>query len=402
MVAVDRIFAETFALERYIDAQEGGPGRGWFRIVHSPEEAREVITDGKMAVVLGIETSDPFGCLLTPTADSPACDEAYVRQQLDYYYDLGVRAVFPVHKYDNAFSAGDGDRAFIEVGNFFHSGHWSNFVLDCPDVDVRFDKGDVAFGGLNMPRDDFLAPPVHNFSDFPDAPIANAFLFLGELGEPALEGDYCQNAGLTALGETLLGEMMARGMIIEIDHMPRRSYARALEILQANDYPAVGTHGGNAGGTLYALGGVSKTGIGRCREPGQPGTMLRGLHERVALSEANGGYPAEGLGLDLNGFAGAPGPRFAERACAAEQVDPITYPFEAYAGDVTFTQPFVGNRAIDFNMEGLVHIGLLPELIEDARRDAASDADLEPLFRSAEGYLRMWEKAEARAAAMAP
>jgi hypothetical protein len=46
----------------------------------------------------------------------------------------------------------------------------------------------------------------------------------------------------------------------------------------------------------------------------------------------------------------------------------------------------------------LVHIGLLPELIEDARRDAASDADLEPLFRSAEGYLRMWEKAEARSA----
>ena len=27
-------------------------------------------------------------------------------------------------------------------------------------------------------------------------------------------------------------------------------------------------------------------------------------------------------------------------------------------------------------------------------------ADLEPLFRSAEGYLRMWEKAEARATAL--
>ena len=47
----------------------------------------------------------------------------------------------------------------------------------------------------------------------------------------------------------------------------------------------------------------------------------------------------------------------------------------------------------------MVHIGLLPELIEDARRDGVTDADLEPLFRSAEGYLRMWEHAEARAAA---
>ena len=47
-----------------------------------------------------------------------------------------------------------------------------------------------------------------------------------------------------------------------------------------------------------------------------------------------------------------------------------------------------------------MHVGLLPELIEDARRTGASDEDLEPLFRSAEGYLRMWERAEARSLTM--
>ena len=40
------------------------------------------------------------------------------------------------------------------------------------------------------------------------------------------------------------------------------------------------------------------------------------------------------------------------------------------------------------------------EYIEDARKDAVSEDDLEPLFRSAEGYLRMWEKAEARGRAL--
>jgi hypothetical protein len=35
------------------------------------------------------------------------------------------------------------------------------------------------------------------------------------------------------------------------------------------------------------------------------------------------------------------------------------------------------------------------------RRDGVTDADLEPLFRSAKAYLRMWDRAEARAAAMA-
>ena len=68
------------------------------------------------------------------------------------------------------------------------------------------------------------------------------------------------------------------------------------------------------------------------------------------------------------------------------------------AGDVTFTEPRVGNRVIDFNTEGFAHIGMLPELLEDARRTGATEEDLEPLFRSAEGYIRMWEAAEARAA----
>ncbi len=30
------------ALERYVDAQNGGPGMGWYRIVTSPAQARKV------------------------------------------------------------------------------------------------------------------------------------------------------------------------------------------------------------------------------------------------------------------------------------------------------------------------------------------------------------------------
>lgn len=401
MVAVDRIIDETYAMERYIDAQSGGPGQGFFRVVNTPQDARDVIAQGKMAVVLGIETSDLFDCSVVAREGKPTCDEAYVLEQVERYYDLGVRVMFPVHKYDNAFSAGDGDRAFIEVGNLFNSGHWSNFTQDCPTgVPTVFDSGDVAFGGLNVPRDEFISDPPNDFSTFPEAPLATALPFLSQIGEPPLKGDYCQNAGLTPLGETLFNEMIARGMIIEIDHLPRRSYERAFEILEANDYPAAGTHGTNYDGRLYALGGVSKTSLGRCREPGRPGATLDRLSERVALAEANGAYPAEGFGFDLNGFAGARGPRFGDGVCPTKQEDPITYPFESFGGDVTFTQPSIGNRELDFNTEGFVHIGMLPEMLQDARGDAVSDADLEPLFRSAEGYLRMWEKAEARAAAL--
>ncbi len=401
MVAVDRIIEESYAMERYIDAQSGGPGEGWFRIVLSPAEAREVIEAGKLAVILGIETSDLFDCRLSPRENSPVCDADYVRQQLDAYYDLGVRAIFPVHKYDNAFTPGDGDRAFIELGNFMNSGHWSNFTEDCPaQSHAIFDAGDVAFGGLNMPRDQYASAAPNDFENFPKQPLPTIFPYISYLDDPPLVGSYCQNGTMTPLGETLMLEMMARGMIIEIDHFPQWSKERAFELLEENDYPAAGTHGGNFDGRLYQLGGVSKTGLGRCRDADNPGAMLERLLERVALIEANGGYPAEGFGFDLNGFAGAPGPRFAEGACPTPQQDPVTYPFESYAGDVEFTEPSIGNRTLDFNAEGLVHIGLLPELLEDARRDAASEADLEPLFRSAEAYVRMWERAEARSTAL--
>lgn len=397
MVAVDRIIDETYALERYIDAQSGGSGKGWFRVVTTPADAREVIAAGKLAVVLGIETSDLFDCRLVPREGGPTCDADFLRAQLDAYRDRGVRAVFPVHKYDNAFGPGDGDRAFIELGNFFNSGHWSNFTQECPvERPARFDNGDVQFGGLNMPREQFDAPPPIDFSNFPGAPLATALPYINAISAPALVGDYCQNATMTTLGETLMREMMLRGMIIEIDHLPQWSYQRAFELLEENDYPAVGSHGGTYDGRLYELGGVSKTGLGECRED-TPGAMTQRLRDRIEQIVAHGGYPAEGFGFDLNGFAGAPGGRFEAGACATAQADPVTYPFTSFAGDVEFTQPMLGERVVDYANEGFVHIGMLPEMLEDARRDATSDDDLEPLFHSAEGYLRMWERAEQRA-----
>ncbi len=400
MTAVDRIIEETYALERYIDAQYGGPGEGFFRIVASPAEARDVIAEGKLAIVLGIETSNLFECKLTPDGDDETCDEAYVEAQLDRYRELGVRVLFPVHKFDNAFSAGDGNRSFIELGNIIQTGHWANFVLEgCPDVPAVFDQGDLQFGGVNMPREDYDAPPPIDMSEFFDNPIAALAPLLDPISNgERLVGNYCQNHGLTPLGEHLITEMMKRGMILEVDHLPRRSYERAFEMLEAADYPAAGTHGSNFGGRIYALGGVSKSGFGRCHDPDNPGTVDDGYQARIQLIRDNGGFPAEGFGFDLNGFAGARGPRFGERGCGSEQTNPVTYPFTAYAGDVTFTEPRVGNRMIDFNTEGFVHIGMLPELIQDIRLDGVTDEDLEPLFKSAEGYIRMWEKAEARAA----
>jgi hypothetical protein len=405
MIAVDRILESTYALERYIDALSGGPGKGWFRIVFSPAEAREQIKAGKLAVILGIETSDLFDCFLVPYGEFGKCTEADVVAKLDEYRDRGVRVLFPVHKFDNAFSAGDGDRRVSDIGNFGHTGHYSNFVL-CPDELLTFpggfDDGGLNFANLNQPREIYDSPPPFDMSGFDANPIGALLPNISLLGGGPLVGEYCQNHGLTDLGEFLMQEMMKRGMVIEVDHMPRKSYRRAYEILEENDYPAVGSHGRNNNGRLYRLGGMSKFNFGRCRSRDEPATMDDSFQARIQLMRDVGAFAAEGFGFDLNGFAGAPGPRFGEHSdCADPQTDAgITYPFTSYAGDITLQQPVVGDRTLDFNTEGMVHLGLVAELIEDVRRNGVTDEELEPLFKSAEGYLRMWEKSERRGAAL--
>lgn len=404
MINVKRSVEETYALERYIDAQAGGEGRGFLRVVRSPAEARAVIGAGKLAVVLGVETSNLFDCYAAVTPERPRCTPEEVTARLDELHALGVRVLFPVHKYDNGFSAGDGARGVLEIANLINTGHWSSYVDDCDlDAPDLFDHGPVAFGGLNRPREDLGAPPVFDMSGFARNPVGALLPVLSALSAGPLEGEHCRNHGLTDLGRHLIDQMMSRGMLIEMDHFSRRSYEEVLHTLEERDYPALGTHGHHFNGRIYALGGSSKLNPDRCQRGGDPSSMIRSLRERVALREGVGAYPAEGFGFDLNGFAGYPKPRFGARAeCAEEQTLRVTYPFTSYAGDVTFTPPRIGARALDFNEEGLAHVGLLPELIEDMRQGGLNDEGLEPLFRSAEGYVRTWERAERRARELRP
>jgi hypothetical protein len=64
----------------------------------------------------------------------------------------------------------------------------------------------------------------------------------------------------------------------------------------------------------------------------------------------------------------------------------------------------LGDKEWDYNMDGLAHYGLIPDFFQDLynvlkeRMGAGSNkpaAFISPLFRSADDYLKMWEKAEA-------
>lgn len=395
MVSVDYTLEQVRALERYVDAQHGGPGKGWFRIVESPAAAREAVNQGKLAVVLGIEISNLFDCFVTPPPGMPACDREHVLSQVDEYWQKGVRVIFPVHKYDNGFAPGDGHRGALEIGNLLNSGHYSNFISDCPDLHQNFDSGNVIFGGLNEPRDDYFAPPSLRTAKLADDPLQTVLPLLPDIGGGELVGDYCQAHGLTEQGRILIGELIDRGMVIDLAHLPTIASVEALAILKERGYPAISTHGLDYDGLIYELGGMSNSGFGGCGTPGTPDTMGEWFRNRTRDAVEKADLPAQPFSFDLNGFAGSRGPRFGPKSgCAQPQTNPVEYPFRSFDGGVKFSKPVMGVREVDFNTEGMLHLGLFPELIEDVRRDGISDADLEPLFRTAEAFVRVWERSE--------
>jgi hypothetical protein len=372
----------AYALQNYIDAQAGGPGQGFFRIVRTPVEARQVIEDGKLAVVLGTEQENPVDCgefLDEPRIAGGArvipCTREDIDRGLTEIDELGIRSVFISHWHNNAFSGGGlfgssgGEINLLnkaETGNYYR-------IQDCPESDA----------GMGAELDNYGAYQEG------DDPLSGLFNDVQLTAVPTYPpGRHCNAKGLTSLGEYFIEGLMKRGMIIETDHLSAHARNRVLEIAEANDYPVYSGHF-HAGGTsspsqfdrIYRLGGLAA--------PVKP--HASDFPSKVRMLQAfKGGSPYFGVGLssDVNG-ATMPGP-------PGEDEPQITYPFQSFDGGVTFERQRTGNRTFDYNNEGVAHYGLFAEYIENIRQQDDGQEAIEQLFRSAEAYLQMWEKAHAR------
>ena len=79
-----------------------------------------MINEGKMAVVQGMEVSEPFGC--REILNMPQCDAGEIDGWLDQLHDLGVRQLEIVNKFDNALTGVAGDSGstgtITNAGNF--------------------------------------------------------------------------------------------------------------------------------------------------------------------------------------------------------------------------------------------------------------------------------------------
>ena len=356
---------DLYALQDYIDAQSGGPGKGWFRIVTDPFQARRVINQGKLAVIEGIEVSRIFGC--GEQHDVPQCGPAQVDAGLKEVERLGVRTFFPVHEFDNAFGGtkgiAGGTGAIVNAGNRLETGSfWT--MQPCPAQNQDAAQTTVPAAG-----------PLAQILNGPGASL------LG--GNPAPvygPGPQCNTRGLTGLGAYLIKRMIEQHLLIQLDHMDSKTATAALAIAEASNYSGVVSAHCCSSPQLFRR--IYATG-GFITPPVEPSEAFLGTWKAdTAMSDARYriGF---GYGSDENGLADQPGTDNAR----------ITYPFKAYDGRVTFTREQWGQRTFDLNTDGLANYGMYADWLH-ALQVQGGAALMNSMFQGAEAYLEMWERAD--------
>jgi hypothetical protein len=362
MDTVRRGFDDVKELQRYVDAQAGGPGKGFFQIVTDPFDARRVINRGKMAVVLEIEVSEPFGCR---GWDAPTCDQAKVDKQLDEMYKVGVRSSLLLNKFDN------------------------------PLTGVRFDSGPVGIlinGGNKQSAGSFFSArtctgKLHDNEIFTGFQPGSAALdaLLGVVGVQSgtfptnPPPPHCNTRGLTTLGKHLVNRMMDKHMIVNPDHMSQAAVDDTLTLLETRKYSGViSPHGWMDPGNwprLWKLGGMAFPGHSTASDYVKEWKKYRPQQTPFAF-----GW---GYGADLGGLSHQPD---------ANKDGKITYPFKSPDGKVTFERQKTGERTFDYANEGVSHYGLYADWFNDIDRQGGKQL-ADDMWNGAEAYIEMWERA---------
>ena len=383
-----------FDLQNYVDAQEGGPGKGWFRIVTSPKMAREVINEGKLAVVAGLEFSNIFDCTVkfNPLGgETRGCTKESIDRQIDEVWNLGVRELYPYHDVNSALGGTgifNGDTLNL-VGFVGTNRFWDTY--DCPDTG----EGEKYFynAGAVMTT---AVPGSGN------DPISQAVIGLLQGPTPIYPADrrQCNARGMTDLGEYAMNQLMKKKFIIDIDHAEISIKQKMLDMAKAQtpSYPMISAHGGHGGISLaQAKEILDNGGLIYPFKPNGKGHV--DFMKKLKPIWPAGKPMALGYGMDANGIADRAPPRGAGSK-------PVKYPFTLFTGPdwgdryskagikpVTVKLQTIPESGKSWHIDevGTAHYGMVADYVEEVRLEGGQEA-LDALYNSAEAYLQMWER----------
>lgn len=389
----------------YIDAQEGGPGRGWFRIVTSPAEARAVINEGKLAVVRGLEFPNLFNCSVKFNPDgseTPGCTKQDIDAGIEQVYNRGVRQIFSFHDVNSALG-GTGIFSPIAlnlIGFYGTQQFWKTY--DCPDTG----EGEKYFYEAGA----VLEAIPGTGSD----PITSMILSALQGTAPTYPADrrQCNARGTTELGKYALQQLMKKKFVLDIDHtdLKTKDDMIAMSKAQTPIYPLISAHSYNFVPGAFPNGGLGGMTLQQAKDILDGGGLIypakgNGKDQaNMTLNKLKPIYPksrtlSAGFGADGNGFYDMALPRGADSTA-------VKYPFILFSGPgwgpqfaaagikpvtVDLLTVAEGNKSWNIDEVGMAHYGLVADFVEETRIEGGEEA-VSALYNSAEAYLQMWEQ----------
>ena len=377
MVSAYKQADDMHALQDYIDAQFGGPGKGFLRIVKTPAEARKVINEGKLGDGARRSRSPRCSTAASSTARRSA-HAAQIDSELDKLYAAGVRSLFPVHKFDNALG-----------GTHFDSGTHRRARQHRQQVRHR-----PVLGGQPLRR-----RRPRQRADQPDRRARRHDLHALRTGADA-----------AAVPGPAAGLSARAALQPEGPHRARRARDPRDDAARHDRRDRPHEREGAPAGALDPRGDQVpgrdlEPQLGRPRQPEaapearRPGRPDLDARPTASSAEWRTARANRDTALLLRHRLRLGHQRAALAARAAAQRRRRTrsrYPFRSFDGGSVINQQRSGTRVYDINTDGVDHYGLYPDWIEDLRMVAGAQI-VDDMANGAEAYLQMWARAEAAA-----
>lgn len=240
---------ETVLMKQVEDIKQMvGQNPDWMEIALSPKDARRIILQGKMAVVLGIEadnlgnfkaasynwvdknTGSLWNNPLVILTDANA-DQLLEAKLTDYRFK-GIRQITSIHYISGLFGGAAVFRAELAV----QQAAFNNEIKVKSGVDKR-----IPFS---------LYSDFTMLTTFSNPPIATKDAYatlIKSFGGGPTNLSTINNVGLTNIGNKLIQKMMVKGFVIDGEHMGYETKENVFSVAAARNYPIISSHTDPAG-----------------------------------------------------------------------------------------------------------------------------------------------------------
>jgi microsomal dipeptidase-like Zn-dependent dipeptidase len=201
----------------------------WIQIAYSAREAREIILQNKMAVIISLEQAEIGSYYATPV------------QEVNELYNLGIRHFFPIHNINNTLGATAVFNSALNSYNDLVNRSQNNGLHTCFDVregNVNDETRVTVKLERKFMRQEIRFLPIAGFGNIP-------FFYMNDVPDEHGYEYYTAHKnrhGLRPKGITYLKELMKKGVLIDIDHMGDSSQNMTVRELNRYNYPFMSGH----------------------------------------------------------------------------------------------------------------------------------------------------------------